>query len=47
VDNDFSFEPHLALFMKLQEAYPDYKRQLLYIWKWYWQIIFSNKKDAL
>jgi hypothetical protein len=35
VDNDFlaerlklvSFEPHLALFMKLQEAYPKYKKQ--------------------
>ncbi len=22
MDKDFSFEPHLALFMKLQEAYP-------------------------
>jgi hypothetical protein len=30
VDNDFSFEPHLALFMKLQEAYPEYKSQFSY-----------------
>jgi hypothetical protein len=30
VDNDFYFEPHLALFMKLQEAYPGYKKQLIY-----------------
>jgi hypothetical protein len=27
VDNDFYFEPHLALFMKLQEAYPEYNNQ--------------------
>jgi hypothetical protein len=25
------FEPHLALFMKLQEAYPEYKRQFAYV----------------
>jgi hypothetical protein len=30
VDNDFSFEPHLALFMKLQEAYSEYERQFSY-----------------
>jgi hypothetical protein len=30
VDNDFSFEPHLALFMKLQEAYPEYEKQFSY-----------------
>ncbi len=30
VDNDFYFEPHLALFMKLQEAYPEYKEQFVY-----------------
>ncbi len=31
VDNDFSFEPHLALFVKLQEAYPEYKKQFAHI----------------
>ena len=31
VDNDFSFEPHLALFMKLQEAYPEYNKQFSYV----------------
>jgi hypothetical protein len=30
VDNDFYFEPHLALFCKLQEAYPEYKEQFSY-----------------
>ena len=27
VDNDFYFEPHLALFIKLQEAFPKYEKQ--------------------
>jgi len=31
VDNDFYFEPHLAFFMKLQEAYPNYQRQFNYV----------------
>ena len=30
VDNDFSFEPHLALFMKLQGVYPNYQKQFNY-----------------
>jgi len=29
VDNDFSFEPHLALFVKLQEAYPAYQEKFI------------------
>ena len=30
VDNDSYFEPHLALFAQLQQAYPNYKKQFIY-----------------
>jgi hypothetical protein len=30
VDKGTYLEPHLALFMKLQEAYPEYKEQFVY-----------------
>jgi hypothetical protein len=29
VDNGNYLEPHLALFMRLQEAYPEYKQQFV------------------
>jgi len=31
VDNGNYLEPHLALFMKLQEAYPEYQKQFSYV----------------
>ncbi len=31
VDNGNYLEPHLALFIKLQEAYPEYKNQFYYV----------------